>query len=77
LSKDYDRVKYRSFMNSDTEPQMFWKGLKNKYDSYFWKVLWNIQKDPKDMLLNATKYIDCNKKHLIEATAFDEECKIE
>jgi hypothetical protein len=23
LSKDYDRVKYRSFMNSDTEPQMF------------------------------------------------------
>jgi hypothetical protein len=29
------------------------------------------------MLLNATKYIDCNKKHLIEATAFDEECKIE
>lgn len=77
LSKDYERVKYRSFMNSDVGLQVFGKGLKNKYDSYFSKVLWNIQKAPKDMLSNATKYIDCNKKHLIEATGFEEECKIE
>ncbi len=29
------------------------------------------------MLLDAIKYIDCNKKHLIDVTALDEECRIE
>ncbi|HBB26884.1 TPA: hypothetical protein DCZ36_00105, partial [Candidatus Gracilibacteria bacterium] len=64
ISKDYSRVKYRSFMNSETTLQTFDKGLKNEYDSYFTRVLGNIQKTPKDMLLEAIKYIDCNKKHL-------------
>lgn len=77
ISKNYSRVKYRSFMNSETNLQIFGKGLKNEYDSYFTRVLWNIQKTPKDMLLGAIKYIDCNKKHLIDVTALDEECKIE
>lgn len=77
ISKDYDRVKYRSFMNPDTNLQVFGKGLKNEYDVYFTQMLGNYKKDPKDMLLNATKYIDCNKKHVIEVTALEEECKIE
>lgn len=29
------------------------------------------------MLSGAVKYIECNKKHLIDHTALDEECKIE
>ena len=77
ISKDYERVKYRSFMNSDTDLQIFGKGLKNEYDTYFSQILWNIQKDPKSILSSAIKYIDCNKKHLIDGTSFDEECKIE
>lgn len=39
ISKDYSRVKYRSFMNSETTLQTFDKGLKNEYDSYFTRVL--------------------------------------
>lgn len=77
MSKDYERVRYRSFMNPDTELQTFAKGLKNEYDAYFALVLGKIQKDPKDMLLDAIKYIDCNKKHLINQTALEEECKLE
>lgn len=77
MSKDYTRVKYRSFMNPDTGLQVFGKGLKNEYDSYFFQVLGNIQKDQKGMLSDAVKYIDCNKKHLIDQTSLDEECKIE
>lgn len=77
LSKDYTRVKYRSFMNPDTTLQIFGKGLKNEYDAYFSQILGNIQKNPKDMLSGAIKYIDCNKKHLLDVTALDEECKID
>lgn len=77
ISKEYDRVKYRSFMNSDVSLETFGKGLKNEYDSYFLGMLGSIQKDPKDILSGAVKYIDCNRKHLIEATAFDVECKME
>lgn len=39
VSKEYDRVKYRSFMNPDTALQIFQKGLKNEYDSYFTQIL--------------------------------------
>jgi len=39
ISKDYERVKYRSFMNSDTNLQIFGKGLKNEYDTYFSQIL--------------------------------------
>lgn len=35
ISKEYDRVKYRSFMNPDSNLQTFGKGLKNEYDTYF------------------------------------------
>lgn len=35
LSKDYERVKYGSFANPDTELLSFDKGLKNEYDAYF------------------------------------------
>lgn len=81
ISKDYDRVKYRSFMNSDTWLETFDKGLRNEYNAYFSSVLGNIQKNPKDMLLDAIKYIDCNRKHLIRdglnIIAPDEECKID
>lgn len=77
MSKDYERVRYRSFMNPDTDLQTFGKGLKNEYDAYFTTILGRLQKDPKDMLLDAIKYIDCNKKHLINQTSLEEECKIE
>ncbi len=77
ISKDYSRVKYRSFINPDTEIQTFDKSLKNEYDSYFSRILGDVSKTPKDMLTGASKYIDCNKKHLIEKTSFEEECKIE
>lgn len=39
LSKEYDRVKYRSFMNPETNLQIFQKGLKNEYDAYFSQAL--------------------------------------
>ena len=39
ISKDYERVKYRSFMNPDTQLQTFGKGLKNDYDTYFSEIL--------------------------------------
>jgi len=39
ISKEYTRVKYRSFMNSEVSLQTFGKGLKNEYDSYFTRVL--------------------------------------
>jgi spermidine/putrescine-binding protein len=39
MSKEYDRVKYRSFMNSEINLQSFDKGLKNKYDTYFSQTL--------------------------------------
>ena len=64
-------------MNSDVEIQTFGKGLKNEYDSYLSRVFGDIRKDPKNLLLDTVKYIDCNKKHLIEQTAFDEECKLD
>lgn len=77
MSKDYDRVKYRSFMNPDTPLQVFDKGLKIKYDTYFTQIFSAVQKETKTILSGAMKYIDCNKKHLIDGTSFDEECKIE
>ena len=77
ISKDYSRVKYRNFMNPDVPLQIFQKGLKNEYDLYFSAILGNIKKNPKNILSGAMKYIDCNKKHLIDGTAFEEECKIE
>lgn len=76
LSKDYERVKYGSFTSPDTELLTFDKGLKNEYDSYFGAMLGNTKMEPRDLLMNATKYIDCNKKHSIDFTALDEECKI-
>lgn len=76
LSKDYERVKYGSFANPDTELLTFDKGLKNEYDAYFGTNLGNQKMEPKDMLMDAIKYIDCNKKHFIDFTAQDEECKI-
>ncbi len=39
ISREYDRVKYRSFMNSDVSLETFEKGLKNEYDSYFLEIL--------------------------------------
>jgi hypothetical protein len=63
-------------MNSEINLQSFDKGLKNKYDTYFSQTLWSIQKDPKNILINAVKYIECNKKHLIDRTAYEEECKM-
>lgn len=39
FSKEYSRVKYRSFMNSDATVQTFQKGLKNEYDAYFSEIL--------------------------------------
>lgn len=77
ISKDYSRVKYRNFMNPDVSLQIFQKGLKNEYDSYFSVILGNPKKNSKDILAGAIKYIDCNKKHLIDGIAFEEECKIE
>gem|GEM_PF-6540991 len=77
LSKEYERVKYGSFINPDTELLTFDKGLKNEYDAYFGKVLGNKKTEPRDILMNAIKYIECNKKHFIDFTALDEECKIE
>lgn len=39
ISKDYTRVKYRSFMNPETALQTFRKGLRNEYDAYFSQIL--------------------------------------
>ena len=64
-------------MNTDMNLQTFQKGMKNEYDAYFSSILGNLQKDQKDMLSGAIKYIDCNKKHLIEVTSLEEECKME
>lgn len=81
IGKGYDRVKYRSFMNQETTIQIFDKGLKNEYDSYFLGALKGIPKDPKELLSKAVKYIDCNKKHLVhdglDPVAPEEECTID
>lgn len=76
ISKDYERVKYGSFASPDTELLTFDKGLKNEYDSYFASMLGSKKMEPRDLLMDAVKYIDCNKKHSIDFTALDEECKI-
>lgn len=77
ISQEYDRVKYRSFMNPDTTLQVFTKGLKNEYDAYFMQIFNDTSKETKTILSGAIKYLDCNKKHLIDQTSLDEECKIE
>lgn len=76
LSDDYSRVKYGSFMDSDRAVQTFQKGLKNKYDAYFSEAFSNRGESSKNILLNASKYIECNKKHLIDQTAYEEECRM-
>lgn len=77
LSSEYDRVKYRSFMNPDIPLQVFEKGLKNEYDAYFTRILGDTPKETKLILSGVMKYLDCNKKHLIDQTALEEECKME
>lgn len=77
ISTNYDRVKYRSFMNLETNLQTFNKGLKNEYDFYISQVIGNSKKDPKIILADTLKYIDCNKKHFIERVEFGLECKLE
>lgn len=77
MSPEYSRVKYRSFINSESDLRSFDKGLKNEYDAYFSGILGHIGKTPVSMLTDGRKYIDCNKKHLIERTSLEEECKIE
>lgn len=77
ISPDYERVKYRSFMNPDTDLHIFDKGLKNEYDAYFSNISRNTKKESKDVLMGVNKYVDCNKKHLVDVTSFEEECKLE
>lgn len=76
VSREYERVKYRSFMNPEIELQSFDKGLKNEFEAYFSSVLGNTKVDAKDILSGAMEYIGCNKKHFIDFTALDEICKI-
>ncbi len=64
-------------MNPDIPLQIFEKGLKNEYNAYFMQIFSIAQKESKNILSGAIKYIDCNKKHLIDQTSLDEECKIE
>lgn len=76
MSKDYTRVKYTSFMNADVPLSGFDKGLKNEYDTYFSHSLGNTKITSTNLLRGAIQYIDCTRKHLLQQTSFDEECKM-
>lgn len=85
LSKNYDRVKYSSFLNDKVVLKNFDKWLKVEYDMFFNKNLWNSSDSWSESISPSSKknnnilqkwidYIECNKNHLINLTWFDQEC---